>query len=73
MESNSGIPGLIDITEEPLEGGGSRFVFEIEDGKEEQFFAAFGLQVGDSEGFQRVLLEAIRQMLRLYDEKPSQG
>jgi len=59
----SDIPGLLSISEDPQEGGGSRFVFEIEDDKVEQFFAAFGLQPGDQEGFQRVVIEAIEMML----------
>ncbi len=57
------VPGLIGITEEPIEGGGSRFIFEIEDGKEAEFFSAFGLQVDDNEGFQRILIEALEMML----------
>jgi hypothetical protein len=57
------IPGLIGITEETVEGGGARFIFEIEDDKEEQFFSAFGLAPGDSEGFQRVVIEALEAML----------
>ncbi len=57
------IPGLIGITEETIEGGGARFIFEIEDDKEEQFFSAFGLAPGDSEGFQRVVIEALELML----------
>ena len=57
------VPGLIGITEEPIDDGGMRFIFEIEDDKEEQFFSAFGLQVGDSEGFQRVLIEALELIL----------
>ena len=60
---STNIPGLIGITEETNEGRGTRFIFEIEDGMEEQFFSAFGLAVGDEEGFSRVLQEAIRQML----------
>jgi hypothetical protein len=57
------VPGLIGITEEPIEGGGMRLVFEIEDGKETEFYAAFGLQVDDAEGFQRILIEALEMML----------
>ena len=63
------IPGLIGITEEPIEGGGSRFVFEIEDDKEDQFFSAFGLASGDHDGFQRVMLEALELLIRKQDEK----
>ena len=62
-EVASGMPGLISITEQPQPGGGATLVFEIEDDKVEQFFAAFGLQPGDQEGFQRVVIEAIEMML----------
>jgi len=58
------IPGLVSITEETIEGGGARFIFEIEDDKVEQFFSTFNLAAGDSEGFQRVVLEAIETMLK---------
>jgi hypothetical protein len=57
------VPGLIGITEETLDGGGSRFIFEIEDGMEEQFFSAFRLEPGDNAGFQRVVIEALEAML----------
>lgn len=63
------IPGLIGITEETIEGGGARFIFEIEDDKEEQFFSAFGLTAGDSEGFQRVVIEALEAMLERVGSK----
>ena len=57
------IPGLIGITEESDSDGKTRFIFEIEDGKEDQFYAAFGLQTGDAEGFQRVLIDSIETLL----------
>ena len=63
------IPGLISITEETIEGGGARFIFEIEDDKEEQFFSAFGLTPGDNEGFQRVVIEALETMLERIGSK----
>ena len=65
----SNIPGLLGITEEPQEDGGSRFIFEVEDDKTEQFFAAFGLQPGDQEGLQRVVIEAIQAMLDRHNER----
>jgi len=64
----SSVPGLVSISEERIEGGGCRFVFEIEDGKEAQFFSAFGLQVGDEEGFQRVVIEAFEHVLRRVED-----
>jgi len=63
MADSVEVPGLVGITEESIDGGGARFIFEIEGGKEQQFFSAFGLQVGDDEGFQRVVIEAISEML----------
>lgn len=68
---SSSIPGLVSITEEPGESGGARFVFEIEDDKVEQFFAAFGLQPGDNEGFQRIVIESIQLLLDRQNERQS--
>jgi len=69
MTRTAEIPGLISITEEPVEGGGARFIFEIEDDKEDQFFSAFGLASGDHGGFQRVILEALELHIRKQDEE----
>lgn len=69
MERATEIPGLISITEEAIEGGGLRLHFEIEEGREEQFFAAFGLTAGDSAGFQRVVIEAIERLLEMSGRK----
>lgn len=63
MGQETGIPGLIAITEERQEGGGSTLIFEIEDDKVDGFFAAFGLQPGDQAGLQRVVIEAIERMI----------
>jgi hypothetical protein len=63
MEPETEIPGLIAISETHNPGGGSTFTFEIEDDKVDQFFQAFGLQPGDQEGFQRVVIEAIEAMI----------
>lgn len=57
------IPGLISITEETGADGLARFIFEIEDDKVDQFYAAFDLMPGDVEGFKRVLTESIEMML----------
>lgn len=67
--NNVEVPGLVRITEETIEGGGARFIFEIEDDKEEQFFTAFGLVPGDNEGFQRVVIEALEMMLKRVGDK----
>lgn len=62
-EQATEIPGLIGVTEETGDDGKTRFIFEIEDGKEAEFYAAFGLQLGDAEGFQRVLIDSIETLL----------
>ena len=63
VTNGTGIPGLTDITEEPQEDGGARFVFHIEDDKYDDFYAAFGLKTGDEEGFQRVATQALKDQL----------
>ena len=69
-EQATEIPGLIGITEETGDDGKTRFIFEIEDGREAEFYAAFGLQLGDVEGFQRVLIESIEMLLsRMQDRE----
>jgi hypothetical protein len=55
---SNNIPGLKSIEETP-----DGFIFDIEDGKEEEFFSAFGLQVGDKEGLQKVLESAIQMLI----------
>ena len=59
MATQSEIPGLISIEESAQPDGSSQLVFKIEDEKEAEFYAAFGLVPGDSAGFQGVLIEAI--------------
>ena len=58
------IPGLISINEVQGQGGSTQLVFEIEDGMEEQFFSAFGLQKGDVDGFQQVVIESLERLLQ---------
>lgn len=57
------IPGLIAISEVANDDGTTSFVFEIEDDKVDEFYAAFGLMPGDTEGFRRVLVESIEMMV----------
>ena len=57
------IPGLIAITEERQPDGSAKIIFEIEEDKEAEFFAAFELMDGDVEGLQRVMIEAIQMVL----------
>jgi hypothetical protein len=63
MGQDTEIPGLIAISEIKDPDGQTRFIFEIEDDKVDQFYTAFGLQPGDEAGFRRVLLESIEMML----------
>ena len=63
MGRDTEIPGLIAISEIANDDGTTSFVFEIEDDKVDQFYAAFGLTSGDTEGFRRVLVEAIEMMV----------
>ncbi len=63
------IVGLVSITEEPLEGGGARFIFEIEDDKVDQFYRQFGLEKDDNEGFQRVVRESLEALMKAHNEK----
>ena len=67
------IPGLISISEQPGTNGGMTLIFEVEDDKVDQFFAAFGLQPGDQEGFQRAVIESLEMMMTRmqdrYDEE----
>lgn len=63
MGQDTKIPGLIAINEIKDTDGQTRFVFEIEDDKVDRFYAAFGLEPGDEEGFRRVLIESIEMLL----------
>lgn len=69
MTRTTEIPGLIGVFEEPLSDGGSRLIFEVEDGKEGQFLSAFGLKPDDSDGFGRVMLEALERVLETMGRK----
>lgn len=63
METNK-IPGLKGITEEPGPDGKTRFVFEIDDNRSDEFFRQFGLEPGDEEGFERIVVEAINDFVK---------
>lgn len=62
MQAKSEIPGLIKITE----GCGNKLVFDIEDDKVEQFYAHFGLEAGDVEGFQQIVTESLTRLLAMH-------
>ncbi len=57
------IPGLRKIWDNVDELGRPALVFEIDDDKVGDFYAAFGLQTDDKEGLSKVIEAAIRQEL----------
>ena len=59
----SSIPGLVSITEVSDGKGGSRLVFEIDDDRSVEFFKKFGLQPGDEEGFNNLVVAAINSYI----------
>jgi hypothetical protein len=61
---SSRIPGLKQIYEETGEDGQTRFVFELDDDRSDEFFAKFGLQPGDEAGFEALVIEAINNFVK---------
>jgi hypothetical protein len=64
MSSTTKIPGLKQILEEQTDDGRIRFVFDIDDDRSDEFFRQFGLEPGDEEGFERMVIEAINNFAR---------
>jgi len=64
MTNNINIPGLVRIEE----GTDNKFFFEIEDDKVSEFYAHFGLDSGDTAGFQRIVEESIRTLLEIHKQ-----
>ena len=62
MESK--IPGLKQIIEEQTEGGKTRFIFDIDDDRSDEFFAQFGLKPGDEAGFEALVIESINSFVK---------
>lgn len=62
MESK--IPGLKQIIEEQSEDGKTRFIFDIDDDRSDEFFAQFGLQPDDEAGFEALVIEAINNFIK---------
>ena len=58
------IPGLVRIEE----GTDNKFFFEIEDDKVSEFYAHFGLDAGDTAGFQRIVEESLRTLLEIHKQ-----
>lgn len=64
MDKTIRIPGLKGISEEKTEDGKTRFVFEIDDDRSDEFFRQFGLEPGDEEGFEALVIEAINNFVK---------
>ncbi len=62
--SSSKIPGLKQIIEEKTPDGKTRFVFDIDDDRSDEFFARFGLKPGDEVGFEALVIEAINNFVK---------
>jgi hypothetical protein len=60
----SRIPGLKQIIEEKAEDGKTRFIFDIDDNRSDEFFAQFGLKPGDEAGFEALVVEAINNFIK---------
>jgi len=60
VESGFVIPGLVSIEEN--ENGSLDIV--LEDDKIEEFYNFFGLQVGDEEGLQSLIVEALEEYIK---------
>lgn len=58
------IPGLKSIEDEVTPGGKTRIIFNIEDGKEQEFFDFLNISKDDEEGFRKIVTEAIEQHLK---------
>ena len=64
MATQSEIPGLRQILEEKMPDGKTRFIFDIDDDRSDEFFAKFGLQPGDEAGFESLVIEAINNFVK---------
>ena len=64
METQSRIQGLKQIIEEKGPDGKTRFIFDIDDDRSDEFFAQFGLQPGDEAGFEALVIEAINNFVK---------
>lgn len=64
MEVIAKIPGLKQILEEQGPDGKTRFVFEIDDDRSDEFFRQFGLEPGDEAGFEAMVIESINNFIK---------
>ena len=63
------IPGLQSIWNEQGPDGLTRIILEIDDDKVDQFFDALGLQSGDTEGLQDMIIKSIEWALKEKEQK----
>ena len=63
MNQDTKIPGLVEITDTRNEDGSCTISLEIEEGREDEFFKAFGLTPDDQAGLQAVVIRAIEDYL----------
>jgi hypothetical protein len=69
METGIIIPGLVSIEEN--ENGSLDIV--LEDDKIEEFYNFFGLQVGDEEGLQNLIVEALKEYIQKSEDEGVAG
>jgi hypothetical protein len=65
----SSIPGLKEIREETTPDGKTRIVFDISEDRSDEFFRQFGLEPGDEEGFNKIVVESIKNYLSFLEGK----
>lgn len=63
------IPGLQSIWDEQGPDGLTRIILEIDDDKVDQFFDALGLQSGDTEGLQDMIIKSLEWALKEQEQK----
>ena len=60
---SSEIPGLVSIEDQTQPDGSCLLTFQITDDRVADFYAAFGLEAGDTAGFQSVVHTALDRYL----------
>jgi len=63
------IPGLQSIWDERGPDGLTRIILEIDDDKVDQFFDVLGLQSGDTEGLQDIIIKSLEWALKEREQK----
>ena len=62
------IPGLQSIWDEKGPDGLTRIILEIDDDKVDQFFDALGLQSGDTERLQDIIIKSLEWALKVKEQ-----